>query len=45
MGTFHSICVKLLRRHAELVAEKQFYDLDTDDCPAAEAIARGLRCG
>ncbi|MEM8776751.1 MAG: UvrD-helicase domain-containing protein [Pseudomonadota bacterium] len=32
MGTFHSICVKLLRRHAELVELKSnFTILDTDD--------------
>ncbi|MCK0142398.1 UvrD-helicase domain-containing protein [Aliiroseovarius sp. F20344] len=32
MGTFHSICVKLLRRHAELVGLKtNFSILDTDD--------------
>ncbi|MEO1919738.1 MAG: UvrD-helicase domain-containing protein, partial [Paracoccaceae bacterium] len=32
MGTFHSICVKLLRRHAELVGLKtNFTILDTDD--------------
>ena len=32
MGTFHSICVKLLRRHAELVSLKSnFTILDTDD--------------
>ncbi|WP_135501673.1 ATP-dependent helicase [Roseovarius aestuariivivens] len=32
LGTFHSICVKLLRRHAELVDLKQnFTILDTDD--------------
>ena len=32
MGTFHSICVKLLRRHAELVGLKSnFTILDTDD--------------
>ena len=32
MGTFHSICVKLLRRHAELVDLKSnFTILDTDD--------------
>ncbi len=31
-GTFHSICVKLLRRHAELVGLKSnFTILDTDD--------------
>ena len=32
MGTFHAICVKLLRRHAELVGLKtNFTILDTDD--------------
>ena len=32
LGTFHSICVKLLRRHAELVDLKSnFTILDTDD--------------
>ncbi|THD81179.1 DNA helicase II [Aliigemmobacter aestuarii] len=32
MGTFHSICVKMLRRHAELVGLKSnFTILDTDD--------------
>ncbi|MEM8658226.1 MAG: UvrD-helicase domain-containing protein, partial [Pseudomonadota bacterium] len=32
MGTFHSLCVKLLRRHAELVDLKSnFTILDTDD--------------
>ena len=32
MGTFHSICVKLLRRHAELAGLKSnFTILDTDD--------------
>ncbi|WP_107497493.1 UvrD-helicase domain-containing protein [Thalassobius sp. I31.1] len=32
MGTFHAICVKLLRRHAELVGLKSnFSILDTDD--------------
>ena len=32
LGTFHSICVKLLRRHAELVNLKNnFTILDTDD--------------
>ena len=32
MGTFHSICVKLLRRHAELVGLKSnFTILDSDD--------------
>ncbi|MEM9270874.1 MAG: UvrD-helicase domain-containing protein, partial [Pseudomonadota bacterium] len=32
MGTFHSLCVKLLRRHAELVELKSnFTILDTDD--------------
>ncbi|MGR3758693.1 ATP-dependent helicase [Roseobacteraceae bacterium NS-SX3] len=32
LGTFHSICVKLLRRHAELVNLKSnFTILDTDD--------------
>ncbi|MDO6726530.1 UvrD-helicase domain-containing protein [Cognatishimia sp. 1_MG-2023] len=32
LGTFHSICVKLLRRHAELVGLKSnFTILDTDD--------------
>ncbi len=32
MGTFHAICVKLLRRHAELVDLKtNFTILDTDD--------------
>merc|ERR1711991_389744 len=32
MGTFHSICVKLLRRHAELVGLKSnFTILDMDD--------------
>ncbi|MDT2076577.1 MAG: UvrD-helicase domain-containing protein, partial [Planktomarina sp.] len=32
MGTFHSICVKILRRHAELVGLKSnFTILDTDD--------------
>jgi len=32
LGTFHSICVKLLRRHAELVGLKTtFTILDTDD--------------
>ena len=32
MGTFHSICVKLLRRHSELVRLKSnFTILDTDD--------------
>ncbi|WIV51639.1 UvrD-helicase domain-containing protein [Marivivens sp. LCG002] len=32
LGTFHSICVKLLRRHAELVELKtNFTILDTDD--------------
>ena len=32
LGTFHSICVKLLRRHAELVGLKtNFSILDTDD--------------
>ncbi|WP_299699195.1 ATP-dependent helicase [uncultured Tateyamaria sp.] len=32
MGTFHAICVKLLRRHAELVGLKSnFTILDTDD--------------
>ena len=32
MGTFHSVCVKLLRRHAELVGLKSnFTILDTDD--------------
>ena len=32
MGTFHSVCVKLLRRHAELVGLKtNFTILDTDD--------------
>ncbi|MEO1549704.1 MAG: UvrD-helicase domain-containing protein [Pseudomonadota bacterium] len=32
MGTFHSLCVKLLRRHAELVGLKSsFTILDTDD--------------
>ncbi|MBR9863180.1 MAG: UvrD-helicase domain-containing protein [Rhodobacteraceae bacterium] len=32
LGTFHSLCVKLLRRHAELVGLKSnFTILDTDD--------------
>lgn len=32
LGTFHSVCVKLLRRHAELVGLKtNFTILDTDD--------------
>ena len=32
LGTFHSLCVKLLRRHAELVGLKtNFTILDTDD--------------
>ncbi|NEN93790.1 MAG: UvrD-helicase domain-containing protein, partial [Okeania sp. SIO3H1] len=32
LGTFHSICVKLLRRHAELVGRRSnFTILDTDD--------------
>ena len=32
LGTFHSICVKMLRRHAELVGLKSnFTILDTDD--------------
>ena len=32
LGTFHSLCVKLLRRHAELVdLETNFTILDTDD--------------
>ncbi len=32
MGTFHSICVRMLRRHAELVGLKtSFAILDTDD--------------
>ncbi|MEM7300162.1 MAG: UvrD-helicase domain-containing protein [Pseudomonadota bacterium] len=32
LGTFHSICVKILRRHAELVGRKaDFSILDTDD--------------
>jgi DNA helicase-2/ATP-dependent DNA helicase PcrA len=32
MGTFHSICVKILRRHAELIGLKtNFTILDTDD--------------
>ncbi|WP_322865394.1 ATP-dependent helicase [Aquicoccus sp. G2-2] len=32
LGTFHSVCVKLLRRHAELVGIKSnFTILDTDD--------------
>ena len=32
LGTFHSICVKLLRRHAELVGLKSnFTILDMDD--------------
>ena len=32
MGTFHSVCVKILRRHAELVGMKNnFTILDTDD--------------
>ena len=32
LGTFHAICVKLLRRHAELVELKSnFTILDTDD--------------
>ncbi|TQS72362.1 AAA family ATPase [Rhodobacteraceae bacterium] len=32
LGTFHSVCVKLLRRHAELVGLKSsFTILDTDD--------------
>jgi DNA helicase-2/ATP-dependent DNA helicase PcrA len=32
LGTFHAICVKLLRRHAELVGLKSnFTILDTDD--------------
>ena len=32
LGTFHSICVKILRRHAELVGLKSsFTILDTDD--------------
>ncbi len=32
MGTFHSICVRMLRRHAELVGLKpNFTILDTDD--------------
>ncbi len=32
LGTFHSICVKLLRRHAELIGLKSsFTILDTDD--------------
>jgi DNA helicase-2/ATP-dependent DNA helicase PcrA len=32
MGTFHSVCVKILRRHAELVGMKSnFTILDTDD--------------
>ena len=32
LGTFHSICVKILRRHAELVGLKSgFSVLDTDD--------------
>lgn len=32
MGTFHSICVRLLRRHAELAAlQPDFTILDTDD--------------
>ncbi|MEO1307780.1 MAG: UvrD-helicase domain-containing protein, partial [Pseudomonadota bacterium] len=32
LGTFHSVCVKLLRRHAELVGLKSnFSILDTDD--------------
>ncbi len=43
LGTFHSICVKLLRRHAELVGLKSnFTILDTDDQIApAEAADRG----
>ena len=32
LGTFHSICVKILRRHAELVGlQSNFTILDTDD--------------
>ena len=32
LGTFHAICVKLLRRHAELWASRAtFTILDTDD--------------
>jgi len=32
LGTFHSLCVKILRRHAELVDLKSnFTILDTDD--------------
>ena len=32
LGTFHAVCVKLLRRHAELVGLKSnFTILDTDD--------------
>ena len=32
LGTFHSICVKILRRHAELVGLKSSFSiLDTDD--------------
>ena len=32
LGTFHSVCAKLLRRHAELIGLKQNYTIiDTDD--------------
>src|SRR5437762_6019275 len=32
LGTFHSICVRILRRHAELLnLESSFTILDTDD--------------
>lgn len=32
LGTFHSICAKMLRRHAELVGlQSNFTILDTDD--------------
>ncbi|PWG72606.1 DNA helicase II, partial [Enterococcus hirae] len=32
LGTFHSICAKMLRRHAELVGlESNYTIIDTDD--------------
>jgi DNA helicase-2/ATP-dependent DNA helicase PcrA len=44
LGTFHSIGVKLLRRHAELVGlRSDFTILDTDDQSACQAADPGRR--
>ena len=48
LGTFHSIGVKLLRRHAELAGlqDRDFTILDTDDVsPADQAADPGRRAG